>query len=293
MNVLVLMNPAAGGGKTLKKLQRVKNWLPQDKHHFVFVRTESRTELMERAERVEKDGFDAVLAYGGDGTVHDLAAAIKGKDIAFGVLPCGRGNDFVRALGMGTSLKDYCRGLEHPRIREIYIPTVNGIPFLTVAGMGFDGLISRMTREGKCKLGGTICYLLNLLKAMFIFKPVPFRINTPDENIYRRCMMVSVANTAYYGGGMKIAPEADPTAKTLELIIIEAMPVLRLATQFGKVYAGSHISLKEVQLIRTDRLFIESEQQVDFFADGESLGVLPASFEIGSKKIRFLFPRID
>ena len=100
MKILVITNPLAGGGKTLRLLPRIKQWLSASPHEFSFTIPESpdrmRLEIMKAADQ----GIEALLLIGGDGTVHQALRAIAETNIPFGYLPCGRGNDFARNVGL-------------------------------------------------------------------------------------------------------------------------------------------------------------------------------------------------
>jgi YegS/Rv2252/BmrU family lipid kinase len=207
-----------------------------------------------------------------------------------GIIPCGRGEDFSRNLRLPGCLHDVCAGYAEPVIREIDIPTVNGVPFHSIAGVGFDGLVSRLTRDGSCRLQGTICYILYLIKALFIFKPVDLRIELNGRVIEDRFMMAAAANAPCYGGGMRMAPDARLDDGLLDVVLIRKMAIPRLLMQFPKVYSGKHVSHKDVRVERTTCVTISSDQELEMFADGEFMGKLPVKVEVGSRKIRVLLP---
>ena len=274
----------------MKLLPKVKFWLPNDVHDFSFEISESRDDLIAKAKAAIEGSFDAFLSLGGDGTLHDIVSIATENSPAIGVLPCGRGNDFTRSLGYPNSLQAICEGFSHPTTRVIDLPTVNGVPFLSIAGVGFDGMVSQMTRDGRCKLGGTVCYIWYLLKALFRFHPIGLHIELEGQKIDGRFMLAAAANGQYYGGGMRFAPDAVLDDGLLDVILVREMPMWKLACKFPKVYTGKHIHEAEIQVEHARTITFTSEQDVEMFADGEFLAKLPVMVEIGLRKARVLVP---
>ena len=290
MIINVLVNPAAGRGRSLRLLPKVKSWLPRGIHDFKFIMTESRLDLIDKTRAASVGNVDAILSLGGDGTAHDISQAMAADGPALGVLPCGRGNDFARNMGYPTGLRAICKGFARPSFKEIDLPTVNNIPFLSIAGVGFDSLVSRLTRDGRCRIGGTACYVWYLLKALFLFHPVDLQLDLdgkPEQGDY---MMAAAANAPCYGGGMRMAPEARPDDGLLDVVLIDRMAIPGLLRRFPKVYAGKHVQLDQVRVTRARRITLTSGRELEIYADGEFMAKLPATIEVGTKRMKVIVP---
>lgn len=287
----MIVNPAAGRGKTLRRLPDVKQWLRQSSHDFVYEISSSSDEMRSKIMSASKRGIDAILLSGGDGTVHQALPAIAETCLPFGYLPCGRGNDFARNIGLPADLKSNCSFLSTLSFRNLDLPSINqNIPFVAVAYVGFDGEVNRLANDHKGYFGGTLGYIICVLKALKNFKPFEVEITIDDQTWRERVMMVSVANAPFYGGGMKIAPQAIMDDGVLDICIVKEISNLELLRQFPKVFKGTHVTHPRIMMATGRKIKITSDEERELFADGEPAGRLPAECTIGSQRIRVLTP---
>ncbi len=272
-------------------LPKVKQWLPQNHHEFTLQVAKSRQELMQAAKEASANGYDAVLAMGGDGTIHDVATAVMNQDIAVGHLPGGRGNDFPRNMGYSLDLKTVCEGLRNPIIETIDLPVVNGHACLSIAGVGFDSLVAERVRDGNCKLGGTICYFWTVFQVLAGFQPLDFTVTIDDDTVLKgKYTLVAVANSMHFGGGMKIAPHADNKDGVLDVVYADGMTKLRLIQLFLKIYQGKHIKEPEVHCLQAKKVMIESSRNLKLFAEGEYISDMPVTIELSDRKMKVVVP---
>ena len=240
--------------------------------------------------KASTQGLDAVLILGGDGTIHQALPAIVETNVPFGYLPCGRGNDFARNIGLSLNLKNNCRLPSHPSFHQFDLPRINNVPFVSIAYVGFDAEVNQLANDGKGYFGGPLGYIICVLKALKNFRPFEAEI-TIDDHCYReRVMMVSVANGPFYGGGMKIAPAANMHDGILNICIVKEIPKLELLQQFPKVFKGSHTSHPRVMMKSGRKIRLISDEDRKIFADGEYVGNLPAECTIGNQKIQMISP---
>lgn len=290
MRILVITNPLAGGGKTLRLLPRIKQWLSASPHEFSFAIPDSpdrmRSEIMKAADQ----GIEALLLIGGDGTVHQALRAIAETNIPFGYLPCGRGNDFARNMGLPSKLKKTCSLSFNPSFQRVDLPRINHIPFVAVAYVGFDAEVNKLANEGRGYFGGTLGYIVCVLKTLKNFRPFEVEITIDDLTWRERVMMVTVANAPFYGGGMKIAPDANMNDGIFDVCIVQEISKLELLQQFPKVFKGTHIFHPRVLMRTGKKIRLVSEENREVFADGEYVGRLPGECTIGSQKIQIMSP---
>jgi len=252
-----------------------------------------------------RDQANAVLLFGGDGTLHRHLHRLVELGLPVLVVPVGSGNDFARALGLrsvGDSLaawRNFCRGAAEVRIidlgkitplsgpAEASIPeNAGGAPaprepryFACVAGVGLDAEVSRRANRLPRWLRGHGGYTLSLLPAIAGFAPVRVKIQVVDESIPaapvcttlsdQPTILAAFANTATYGGGMKIAPHANMDDGLLDLCVVRALNPIKLFCLFPTVYFGRHLRVREVQYSQADRFRVETESPLDVYADGE------------------------
>lgn len=288
MKLLVITNPLAGGGKTVHLLPKIKRWLLECPHEFSFSIPQSPEDMRSEIIKASTQGLDAVLIFGGDGTIHQALSAIAETNVPFGCIPCGRGNDFARNIGLSSNLKNNCSLPSHPSFHQFDLPRINNIPFVSIAYVGFDAEVNKLANDGKGYFGGTLGYIICVLKALKNFRPFEVEI-TIDDHCYReRVMMVTIANGPFYGGGMKIAPEANMNDGILNICIVKEIPKLELLQQFPKVFKGTHTSHPRIMMKTGQKIKLVSDEDRKIFADGEYVGHLPAECTIDNQKIQVI-----
>ena len=290
MKILVVVNPAAGGGKTLRLLPRIKRWLSESPHEFSFSIPGSPDEMRSEITKASARGIDAILLSGGDGTVHDALPAILNANIPFGYLPGGRGNDFSRNTGFTTNLRKSCSIPSNPLFHQLDLPIINQTPFISTAYVGFDAEVNRLANDGKGYFGGKLGYTICVLKSLRNFKPFEIEMTIDGHRFRERVMLITVANGPYYGGGMKIAPQAIMDDGVLDICIVKEISKLELLRQFPKVFNGTHITHPKIIMASGKKIKITSDESREIFSDGEYVGVLPVECTIGSQSLRVLFP---
>jgi len=291
MKILVITNPLAGAGKTLRLLPRIKQWLSVSPHEFSFTVPESPDRMRLEIIKAAGQGIEALLLVGGDGTVHQALPAIAETNIPFGYLPCGRGNDFARNMGLPSKLKKNCFLPSDPFFHQVDLPRINHIPFVAVAYVGFDAEVNRLANDGKGYFGGTLGYIVCVLKTLKTFKPFEVEITIDDLTWRERVMMVSVGNAPFYGGGMKIVPDANMNDGIFDICIVKEISKFELLQQFPKVFKGTHIFHPRILMKTGKKIKLVSDENRDIFADGEYVGSLPGECTIGTQKVQIMSPQ--
>jgi YegS/Rv2252/BmrU family lipid kinase len=290
MRILVIVNPAAGSRKSLRLLPDIKQWLSQSPHEVLFTIPESPDEMRSEMMKAPDRGIDAFLPVGGDGTVHQALPAIAEAKIPLGFLPCGRGNDFARNIGLPSKLQKSCSLPSNPSFHQVDLPRINHIPFVAVAYVGFDAEVNKLANDGRGYFGGTLGYIVCVLKTLKNFRPFEVEITIDDLTWRERVMMVTVANAPFYGGGMKIAPDANMNDGVLDICIVKEISKLELLWEFPKVFKGTHIYHPRIMMKSGRRIRLTSDEPRNIYADGEYVGHLPADCTIGNQTIHIMSP---
>ena len=257
---------------------------------------------------------DAILLFGGDGTVHRYLYDLVELGLPVLVVPTGSGNDFARGLGL-TSVRDalaawegFCAGKNNVRSVDLGVITplgsAGGAPapherlhfFCTVAGVGIDGEAARRANSMPRWLRGHGGYALALAPAIFRFAPVRTKILTPDNagnwsaRSEQPTILASFANTSTYGGGMKIAPQARMDDGLLDVCVIGGIDPFKLFCMFPTVYFGRHLKISGVNYFQVPRLRVETESALDIYADGEFVCQTPAEVSLQPKALNVIVP---
>ena len=290
MKILGLVNPEAGSGKTLKKFSKMKKIIEESPHDFIWKIADSPEALREEILNARSSGTEGILLMGGDGTVHNALPAFRQIDLPFGILPCGRGNDFARNVGIPLDLKSNCAIAAEPIIHNLDLPLINDRPFGSVACIGFDAEVGKLAKNKKGYFGGTLGYIICVLRALKEFQPFEAEIKVNDFHWSGWTMMVAISNGPCYGGGMKIAPNACMDDGQFDVCIIQEVSKWELLQQFPKVFRGSHVTHPKVIMKSGDRVEVITDKQREIFADGEHISDTPCLGSIGNLKIHVIQP---
>ena len=294
MRFLVLGNPMAGAGRAMRLLPVITRLLTGASHTMNGLIVPSVDEMRAKIRDARRSGFDALMLMGGDGTVHQALPAILDSDLPFGIIPGGRGNDFARNLGIGSrDWRDWDLRAE-PVLREIDLPSINGVPFASVACAGFDATVNRLARARKGLMHGRIGYAVCVLRALHAVRTFPVSVRTGDAEWSGGVLMIAVANGPCYGGGMRIAPRAEMDDGRLDVCVVEEVPKRVLLSQFPNVYRGTHVSHPKVHTLTGPVVEITTDEPQDVYADGEYAGTLPAICTVSRRRVRVMsFPAIS
>lgn len=298
---LIILNPIAGKGTALKSLPRINELLSQYKLNFEITQTEYPGHAVTIARKAAEDGYDFVIAAGGDGTANEvlnglmLNKAADGFLPVMGIIPVGRGNDFAYGANIPADVEEACALLASQPRKWIDIGHVSGgdqpegIYFGNGVGVGFDAVVGFIA--AKMKLTGMLSYLVAALKTIFVyFKPPTVEVKFADKSLVVPALMVSVMNGRRMGGGFMMAPSASTTDGLLNLCIVREVPQFSMFGLIGKFMKGTHEADAAVTTDKTDRLTITAQKgTLPVHADGNTVSeeckeitiqLLPRSLEI-------------
>lgn len=258
---------------------------------------------------------DAILVFGGDGTVHRHLPRLVQLQLPILIVPCGSGNDFARALKLGKRKDSLAAWRQFSSDGHnlcsidlgTIMPLLAGQPagdapaphkhyFCCVGGVGLDAEVARRANQLPRWLRGHGGYVLSLPSALFRFAPASMELSVADaarpNALIRRdkspMLMVAFANTPVYGGGMRIAPRARFDDGLLDLCIISDINKFKLFGLFPTVYFGKHLGMKDVEYLQTSRLRIETEKPLEVYADGEYVCKTPIEVGIARQALRVI-----
>jgi diacylglycerol kinase (ATP) len=249
------------------------------------------------------DGLDAILIFGGDGTIHRHLGDLVRLQLPVLVVPRGSGNDFARSLDLlnlaqaAAAWKLFTEGGNNIQIVDLGVITPLGPNaeqkryFSCVAGVGLGTATARIANQLPRWLRGNGGYALSLPIALARFTPpqVDLRANgQPHSSVPR--VLAAFANTPWYGGGMHIAPRADMADGLLDACVVGAMSKLKLLRLFPSVYGGNHLKFKEVEYFQAARFELAAQPPIDVYADGEFVCQTPVEIGVASAALQVIVP---
>ncbi len=220
-----------------------------------------------------------VVAVGGDGTTREVADGLAGADASLAVVPVGSGNDFCRTLGIPVDVHEACRVAAAARTREIdFVRLLARVPggtrqsgFVNAAGFGFDARVVAETRKSR-RLRGLALYGSAVFRAVRDYDCPRVVIRTAQREWQQRILLLAAANGRFYGGGMAIAPEAEPDDGQLDVCIIDEVGRFKVVRYLPRLVRGTHGGIEEVTFVRTPTLELEFVDPVVFQLDGDLPG---------------------
>jgi diacylglycerol kinase (ATP) len=270
----------------------------------------SKTDWLEGLPASNKDA-DAILIFGGDGTIHRHLSALVRLQLPVLIVPAGSGNDFARALNV-RSMRDSLRtwkDFESGKIRSQAIDLGVIAPlaspeqkhlFCCVAGCGLDSIATSRANQMPRWLRSHGGYALSVLPLLLRLPAFAMRLTKSNHDVdpsgerqsapQKLTLLAAFANTQFYGDGMRIAPDADFTDGKLDICQISRMNPFELFCMFPTVYFGRHLLSPQVEYSKAERVTIDTEVPLDIYADGEFVCQTPAELSIARAALSVVRP---
>jgi YegS/Rv2252/BmrU family lipid kinase len=213
-----------------------------------------------------------VVAVGGDGTVHEVAAACVGRELVMGVLPVGSGNDYVKALGIGTDLGRALEVLVGGSVRAVDAGEVNGTRFNNGLGIGFDAEVAAGVVEAPVSLGGTGRYMWSVGRLLLGFRCHEATLKLDGaEVVEARTILITAALGTTYGSRFRLAPEAKLDDGLFDVVWSEELKRAEVLRLVPAALGGTILQHPKVHLARAREVGVELGEEVPAHVDGEPL----------------------
>lgn len=293
---LVIVNPSAGHGRAAVVRNAVESyWRGQDVG-AEFQSPASREDARHLARGAAAAGYSCVVVLGGDGTVHEVVNGIAGTGLPMGIIPAGGGNDLARALEMPSDAVEAARALERGRTKRIDVLRLtdargNSCFYAGAGGAGIDAEAAQLANTRFRRLPGVARYLAAAVAAFREARPLEVTVIADGATRSFHALLVAVANTPSYGGGILIAPAAQVDDGWMDLAIIAPLGWTQLLDGLLLALRTGDIRWPEMQRMRARKLRLETDRPVMFHGDGEVLGETPVEIEVLPGALEVLVPR--
>jgi diacylglycerol kinase (ATP) len=267
---LAIVNPAAGKGAGARVALRLAADLAAAGLGADVVSTSAPGEAARLASAAVEDGYERVIAVGGDGTANEIANGLVGSDVALALYPIGSGNDFARALGYPRSRKELLPFLAQSRPRRIDVGEVNGRVFLNAAGVGIDGHVAERIIASARVVGPTLGYFVGALVSIATYRPQEMRVSIDGQLRQGKHLVVVAANGTHFGGGMHVAPDARLDDGLLDIVVGGDLGRWASVVALARLYRGTHVDGRTILAFRSAALDVELDEPLPMQADGEA-----------------------
>ncbi len=288
----LIINPIAGGNggkKMLKNVSMIEKRLREYGVDFTMHYSEKKGDATLLTQNLIKNGATNIIAVGGDGTLHEVINGFSDFDkVAFGIIPCGTGNDFASALHLPLDPEKAVDIIinNQPKYTDfMQMPSVRG---LNVIGMGID--VDVLKCYEKLKKKTKFGYTRALLKTLFKFKCIDFNATFNSTSDKYHSFIAAVANGNVFGGGIPVCPKASIDDGKLDFIAVDAMNKLKLIGAFLKLKKGKILSLKQTHHFTTSEIFVTSDIPYTVNVDGELYDNVEFNIKIVHDTLRIYRP---
>jgi YegS/Rv2252/BmrU family lipid kinase len=294
---VLVINPQSAGGKTERRWPQLRATIHEAYGPFEERFTRGHGDAIRVTREALRAGAELIVAVGGDGTINEVVNGFFDGDdainpaAAFGILPAGTGGDFIKTLSVprdtaaaAANLRSPARAIDVGRLRYVATDGKEATRyFINIASFGIGGLVDRYANQSSKALGGTLSFAIATLKAGASYKNVSCEIRCDGGSAKEgRIYNVAVANGRYFGGGMKIAPNAALDDGYFDVVTLGDFNFGDMLLRGLDVYSGKHLQNPKVTVVRARKIEARAlnGSEVLLDVDGEQPGRLPATFEL-------------
>src|SRR6266487_3257449 len=284
-NAVVIFNPAAGNEEANHWQERVESIA-----RGCPVRITSQSgEAEALARRAVEEGFEKIVAAGGDGTVNQVVNGLAGSSVALGLLPIGTVNVFAMELGLPSHNLELCWDvIQGENMRLIDLPSANGKYFVQLAGVGLDAQVVKETSLAFKRSFGPLSYLISA--AQIAARQPPKLFIESESTSVDEASFVLIGNGRLYGGPFPFFKHAVIDDGLFDVVLFKRLGYLEIIKYLQNVVFSSDISAPDIEYFQTEHLRVTSAQDVPLELDGELAGSCPIDFRIQKKGLRVLAP---
>lgn len=296
-SVALIANPLAGGGRALAAAASARGRLAAAGITAELMAPSSLTDIPAAVDRAERRGATAVVACGGDGTVHQVLQHVRGTNLPLGILPAGTGNDVARSLDLPVGDEEAWLAvvadlLHREATRMVDLARIHGgagtIWSLAVTSVGFDSAVNERADHLQ-RVPGTLRYVVAVLGELAALSPHPVTLVADGETLSGDATLVAIGNGPTYGGGMSICPDARLDDGLLHVTWVDAAPRRTILRVFPQIFSGRHVEHPMVRTLRVREIRVEAPTAVAY-TDGERIGAASLTITAVPNALRVLAP---
>lgn len=297
MRAVVIINPVAGGRRSLpadRRVEAARAALQRARVDGEVVLTERAGHGRDLARAAVESGCDTVVAWGGDGTINEIASALVTTRAALGIVRAGSGNGLARELGIPRRADAALDAALTGRQAAIDTGTIGGRLFLNVAGIGFDAAMAAAFNGLGTERRGPWRYTASVIRSIFAYRPVRYVIDVDGRALEVEALLVAVANLPQYGSNAVIAPAAVPFDGLLDLVVVGGRGALGRIGLVPRLFDRSIHKAPGITCATGRHIVVTAASPMTFHVDGEPMTggtTLEARVLPGSLRVRGARPR--
>jgi diacylglycerol kinase (ATP) len=268
-NITFIINPIAGTGSKSKLTQTIDDTINKQLFDYKIVVSKKAGEIPKLVRNEKKNGAQIVVAVGGDGTVNEVARELVHSQIILGIIPTGSGNGLANFLKISKKVEEAVTVINQVRVKKIDTGTINGLFFVSVAGIGFDASVAKEYAQSKGR--GLKTYVKSTIRKYFSYKAAKYKIKYNNTLIARRALLITFANSNQFGYNTSIAPKALIDDGFFDMCIMQKVPVYATPFVLPKLFTHRIHRSKYHETIRVSEAMVFRKRTSVIQIDGEAI----------------------
>jgi YegS/Rv2252/BmrU family lipid kinase len=272
VSIAVIINPIAGGGSAESGADRARlagDVLTSLGEEAEVIVTERRGHARDLAEAAVSRGARLVFAWGGDGTVNEVASVLMRKGIPLGIVPSGSGNGLARALRIPAQPDRAIAEALNVTPRAIDAGELGGRPFFTVAGIGLDAHVATCFDQDDLGRRGLGTYARIVARELLTYRPRSYRVDRNGHRVEVSALLIAMANSPQFGNGACIAPDARVDDGRLDVVVVEERSRIATLCAVPRLFTGGIARVRGVSIRQVEHAVVECDTPMSFHVDGE------------------------
>jgi len=289
MKYAIIINPVSGNYPQ----GFVKQIIQENLTEYKYFETSKEENGAVQARKAIEEGYDFIIACGGDGTVTEVASVLVNSDTKFGIIPAGTGNMLAANLGLPLNIRDSISVIKEGYTRKMDMGKVNDKYFTFMIGCGLNSAIIENTSREKKRKYGYLAYFIEGIKNGLNPPYIRYKIKIDDKKTIRiKALNVVAANKAnIIGETFSLAPDASMFDGKMDLIILSIFKNIDYIFAFWKIFTHQHFSKSSrMRRYRFEKAEITSKPKVSVQIDGDILEETPITVKVLPGAINMLVP---
>ena len=267
--MLFIINPISGTGKQENLEAIIDEFIDKDQFEYSFCFTKNKNEGTRLSSKALQEKTDIIIAVGGDGSINDIARSIVNTEISLGIIPAGSGNGLANHLKIPLKIQGAINVINRNKTIKIDTATINNQLFISIAGLGFDGLISK--EYSKVTNRGFWPYFKLVTEEFNKYKERKYDILIDGKRTKVKAMMINFANTDQFGYNTSIAPEAKINDGLIDVCILQKPPIIKIPYIVHQLFHKKIHHSKYLELIKAREVVVKQNKNRHINIDGEAM----------------------
>ncbi|MDL2314706.1 diacylglycerol kinase family lipid kinase [Bacteroidales bacterium OttesenSCG-928-C19] len=267
--ILFIINPFSGVGRQKIAENAIAAHLNHDKFDTEIRYTEYAHHATEIARNAVGEGFDVVVAVGGDGSINDVVAGLVHSDVTLGIIPCGSGNGLARHLQIPLDVPKAIEVINNFNCQKVDTINLNDRVYASIAGIGFDALVARLFKNRKIR--GLKAYTSIVINQYPTYKTRNYKLTIDGEEIEREALFVSFANSNQFGYNTKVAPTAELNDGLIDVCVVNKIPFFHIPLTAPLLYTQNFEKSQHVEIFKAKEIKVHNNDYRWVNLDGEAV----------------------